>query len=96
MNGDSYSSRGMAPSSSSTKVKQGGTTTDKQASTDSGRHGSSRDYPVSIATIDVEMQSNRFSLHAMTDAATEAVIETDDAPVHQRIEANVHPAATAR
>jgi hypothetical protein len=32
----------------------------------------------------------------MTDAATEAVIETDDAPVHQRIEANVHPAATAR
>ncbi|PMD51771.1 uncharacterized protein K444DRAFT_620864 [Hyaloscypha bicolor E] len=48
MNGDSYSSRGMAPSSSSTKVKQeDGATTDKQASIDSGRHGSSRDYPSS-------------------------------------------------
>ncbi|KAG4432439.1 hypothetical protein IFR05_012075 [Cadophora sp. M221] len=45
MNGDNYSSRGMAPSSSSTKPKQEGATTDKQASTDSGRHGSSRDYP---------------------------------------------------
>jgi splicing factor U2AF subunit len=48
MNGDSYSSRGMAPSSSSAKPKQqGGASTDKQVSTDSGRHGSSRDYPVS-------------------------------------------------
>lgn len=51
----------MAPSSSSTKVKQeDGTTTDKQASADSGRHGSSRDYTVSLATINVKMQSNRF------------------------------------
>ncbi|PMD25181.1 hypothetical protein NA56DRAFT_642957 [Hyaloscypha hepaticicola] len=48
MNGDSYSSRGMAPSSSSTKVRQeDGASTDKQASADSGRHGSSRDYPSS-------------------------------------------------
>jgi splicing factor U2AF subunit len=60
MNGDSYSSRGMAPSSSSTKVKQkDGATTDKQASADSGRHGSSRDYPVSMVTIDSEMDSDK-------------------------------------
>jgi hypothetical protein len=46
MNGDNYSSRGMAPSS--TRVKsEGGADTDKKAATDSGRHGSSRDYPVS-------------------------------------------------
>lgn len=46
MNGDSYS-RGMAPSSSSTKIKQeGGASTDKKPSTDSRGHGSSRDYPV--------------------------------------------------
>ncbi|KAH7416925.1 hypothetical protein BKA64DRAFT_768656 [Cadophora sp. MPI-SDFR-AT-0126] len=45
MNGDSYSSRGMAPSRSSANPKQEGALTDKQASTDSGRHGSSRDYP---------------------------------------------------
>jgi hypothetical protein len=46
MNGDSYSSRGMAPSS--TKPKQAeGATTDNKASADSGRHGSSRDHPVS-------------------------------------------------
>jgi splicing factor U2AF subunit len=60
MNGDSYSSRGMAPSSSSTKVRQeDGATTDKQASADSGRHGSSRDYPVSILTIDPKTESNK-------------------------------------
>lgn len=60
MNGDSYSSRGMAPSSSSTKVKQeDGATTDKQASTDSGRHGSSRDYPVSMFMITLETESNK-------------------------------------
>ncbi|PQE20165.1 u2 snrnp auxilliary factor protein [Rutstroemia sp. NJR-2017a BBW] len=42
MNGDTYSSRGMA--SSSTKPKEeSGASTDKRASTDS-RHGSSRDY----------------------------------------------------
>lgn len=46
MNGDSYSSRGMA--SSSTKPKpQVGAATDNQGSTDSGRHASSRDYPSS-------------------------------------------------
>ena len=38
----------MAPSS--TRVKSdGGADTDKKAATDSGRHGSSRDYPVSDA-----------------------------------------------
>jgi len=46
MNGDSYS-RGMAPSSSSTKNKhEGESSTDKKPSTDSRGHGSSRDYPV--------------------------------------------------
>ncbi|KAI6713343.1 hypothetical protein JHW43_004142 [Diplocarpon mali] len=45
MNGDSYSSRGMVPSASLTVFKSDGTSTDNQASTDSGRHGSSRDYP---------------------------------------------------
>ncbi|RDW85002.1 U2 snRNP auxilliary factor [Coleophoma cylindrospora] len=43
MNGDSYSSRGMAPS---TKVKQEDrAATNNTGSTDGGRHGSSRDYP---------------------------------------------------
>ncbi|KAH8676720.1 hypothetical protein BGZ60DRAFT_429204 [Tricladium varicosporioides] len=46
MNGDSYSSRGMAPSSTKPKPPRGAAT-DNQASTDSGRHGSSRDYPSS-------------------------------------------------
>jgi splicing factor U2AF subunit len=60
MNGDSYSSRGMAPSASSTKVKQGdGASTDKQASADSGRHGSSRDYPVSMVTRIFGIQSDQ-------------------------------------
>lgn len=39
----------MAPSSSSARVqKEEGATTENKASTDSGRHGSSRDYPVSF------------------------------------------------
>lgn len=43
MNGDTYSSRGMAPSTTKPK-REDGATTDKKASTD--RHGSSRDYHV--------------------------------------------------
>lgn len=46
MSGDNYSSRGMAPSSIKTKLGSGADT-DNKAATDSGRHGSSRDYPVS-------------------------------------------------
>ncbi|TVY57618.1 Splicing factor U2AF 50 kDa subunit [Lachnellula cervina] len=45
MNGDTYSSRGMPPSSTNAKLESGAT--DKKPSTDSGRHGSSRDYPSS-------------------------------------------------
>jgi hypothetical protein len=49
MNGDSYSSRGMASSLSSAKIKtESGATTDNKASTDTGRHGSAREYPVNI------------------------------------------------
>ncbi|KAL3424796.1 U2 snRNP auxilliary factor [Phlyctema vagabunda] len=43
MNGDSYSSRGMAPSSTKPRA-QNGATTDNRASADTGRHGSSREY----------------------------------------------------
>jgi hypothetical protein len=49
-NGDSYSSRGMASSLSSAKVKhEESVSTDKKSSTDNDRHGSSRDYPVSFS-----------------------------------------------
>ena len=58
MNGDSYLSRGMAPSS--TNAKAGGATTDNHASTDSGRHGSSRDHPVSKTTTGANIQSDIF------------------------------------
>ena len=100
MNGDSYSSRGMAPSS--TKLKQqGGATTDNQGSTDSGRHGSSRDYPVStpIATLSIECELTLSSLLAMIDEAIEAIENaavTDDVRVPQGIEALDHLAAKVR
>ena len=47
-NGDSYSSRGMAPSSSSTKSnkQEPEDSTNKRPSADTDRHNSSRDYPV--------------------------------------------------
>ena len=46
MNGDSYSSRGTVPSTTEPK-RPAGATTDRAQAGDSGRHGSSRDYPVS-------------------------------------------------
>ncbi|RDL34505.1 U2 snRNP auxilliary factor [Venustampulla echinocandica] len=44
MNGDSYASRGMAPSSTKPKPQRPGITNNEE-STDGNRHGSSRDYP---------------------------------------------------
>ena len=83
MNGDSYS-RGMASSSSSTKVKQeGGASTDKKPSTDSRGHGSSRDYPVSTFNF---LRNNILILYSVMSDATEATANEDDL-VPQDIEA---------
>jgi hypothetical protein len=84
----------MAPSSTKAKPQSGAA--DKKATTDSGRHGSSRDYPVSssIATrLDFYLTSD--SLLGMTDEATEET-ETDAVRVLQDIEAHDHLVATAR
>lgn len=90
MNGD-RDSRGMAPSSSSTKAKQdGSSSTDKKPSTDSRGHGSSRDYPVrSHPTV---YQWSPLILYSAKSDATEA-IAIDDVPVLQDIEAPAHLAA---
>lgn len=59
MNGDNYSSRGKTPPVADVQQPDG-TTTDNLQSTDSGRHGSSRDYPVSspYAHCSNDVQSN--------------------------------------
>lgn len=77
MNGDTYSSRGMA--SSSTKPREeSGASTDKRASADS-RHGSSRDYHVGIPYLFAKSTpTNNFRLE-MTDVG----IEIDDVRDHQ-------------
>lgn len=83
-NGDSYSSRGMAPSSSSAKPRQqDGSTTDKRASTDTDRHGSSRDYPVS--TLSADLYQTLIYCSVMIDAVIEEIV-IEDAPVPQAIE----------
>lgn len=71
----------MAPSTTKVKLESG--STDNQGRTD--RHGSSRDYPVCISLGSEALDSNHFSLRAMTEEATEAtaneaaVIEDDRA-----------------
>lgn len=95
MNGDSYSSRGMAPSSTKPALKA--QATDNQGSTDSGRQGSSRDYPVSrnlwLAFLSMVSELTSFSLLVMIDEAIENEAVTDDVRVPQDIEVLDHLAA---
>lgn len=88
MNGDSYSSRGMAPSTTRPK-REDGATTDKKESTD--RHGSSRDYHVSInyQSFPMETYLIKYSLE-MIDVVP---AEIDDARAPQDIEIPEAPAA---
>ena len=82
----------MAPSS--TKPKSGGATTDTQASTDSGRHGSSRDHPVSVKCIRLCLKLIDSSPRVMIDAATAAIENvrmTDGAHVLLDTEVRDHP-----
>ena len=50
MNGDSYSSRGMASATTLPRIRKHETDTNNPSTADTGRYGSSRDHYVSLST----------------------------------------------
>lgn len=73
MNGDSYSSRGMA-TNALPRIRKHETDTNNPTGTDSGRHGSSRDHYVSSLTL---CPSSIYTDEVCVFSPQEMIVETE-------------------
>jgi len=77
MNGDSYSSRGMASATSLPRIRKHETDTNNPSTADAGRYGSSRDHYVRFELDPAIEDANGMSRHQETNVEGRAVIEMD-------------------
>ncbi len=75
MNGDSYSSRGMASANALPRIRKHETDTNNPMGADSGRYGSSRDHYVSSKISTRFQQANKFLLLSRQGTTDEIEIE---------------------
>jgi hypothetical protein len=77
MNGDSYSSRGMASAGSLPRIRKHETDTNNPSTADGGRYGSSRDHYVRFKLDPATENANDMSRHQETNVEGTAAIEMD-------------------
>ena len=98
MNGDSYSSRGMASATTLPRIRKHETDTNNPSAVDSGRYGSSRDHYVCrssvirLIAISLTVSRSPLETNAAMEVAIEILIEaaTVDALGHHAIETLDH------
>ena len=77
MNGDSYSSRGMASTTTLPRIRKHEPDTTNPMAADSGRYGSSRDHYVSLQTRTGRALADLSFLRSLLEMTVEAETETE-------------------